>query len=60
MMIQELVRRFPEIPPDLHDEPLLAQFADALVTCCRWRKIQATVQDSMRRAIIITSNSSVR
>ena len=29
MMVQELVRRFPEIPPDLHDEPLLARFADA-------------------------------
>lgn len=28
MTVQELVRRFPEIPPDLHDEPLLAQFAE--------------------------------
>jgi hypothetical protein len=30
MTVQELVRRFPEIPPDLHTEPLLAQFAAAL------------------------------
>jgi hypothetical protein len=28
MTIQELMRRFPEIPRDLHDEPLLAQFAE--------------------------------
>jgi hypothetical protein len=27
MTVQELVRKFPEIPPDLHNEPLLAQFA---------------------------------
>lgn len=26
MTVQELTRRFPEIPQDLHDEPLLAQF----------------------------------
>jgi hypothetical protein len=30
MTIQELVRKFPEIPPDLHNEPLLAQFAETL------------------------------
>ena len=29
MTIQELIHRFPEIPPDLYDESLLAQFADA-------------------------------
>jgi len=29
MTVQELVRRFPEIPQDLHSEPLLAQFAAA-------------------------------
>jgi hypothetical protein len=29
MTIQELVRRFPEVPRDLHDEPLLGQFAEA-------------------------------
>jgi hypothetical protein len=29
MTIQELVRRFPEVPRDLHDEPLLEQFAEA-------------------------------
>ncbi len=28
MTVQELVTRFPEIPADLHREPLLAQFAD--------------------------------
>lgn len=28
MTVQELVVRFPEIPPDFHDEPLLAQFAE--------------------------------
>jgi hypothetical protein len=28
MTVQELVARFPEIPPDLHGEPLLAQFAE--------------------------------
>jgi hypothetical protein len=28
MTVQELVYRFPEIPPDLHDEPLLAQFTE--------------------------------
>jgi hypothetical protein len=30
MTVQELARRFPEVPHDLHDEPLLAQFAEAL------------------------------
>ncbi len=30
MTVQELVMRFPEISPDLHDEPWLAEFADAL------------------------------
>jgi hypothetical protein len=30
MTVQELMRRFPEVPRDLHDEPLLAQFADTL------------------------------
>ena len=29
MTVQELVNRFPEIPADLHREPLLATFADA-------------------------------
>jgi len=29
MTVSELVRRFPEIPQDLHAEPILAQFADA-------------------------------
>jgi hypothetical protein len=29
MTVDDLVRRFPEIPRDLHDEPLLAQFAAA-------------------------------
>ena len=29
MTVQELVARFPEIPADLHGEPLLAQLADA-------------------------------
>ena len=29
MTVQELVMRFPEISPDLHDEPWLAEFADA-------------------------------
>lgn len=28
MTVQELIFRFPEIPADLHDEPLLAQFAE--------------------------------
>jgi len=28
MTVQDLVTRFPEIPADLHREPLLAQFAD--------------------------------
>ena len=27
MTVQELISRFPEIPPDLHAEPLLARFA---------------------------------
>jgi hypothetical protein len=27
MTVQELVARFPEIPPDLHGEPLLAEYA---------------------------------
>ncbi|MGQ4808633.1 hypothetical protein NKDENANG_02020 [Candidatus Entotheonellaceae bacterium PAL068K] len=29
MTVQELVLRFPEIPQDLHEEPLLAQYAEA-------------------------------
>lgn len=29
MTVEELVMRFPEISPDLHDEPWLAEFADA-------------------------------
>jgi hypothetical protein len=29
MTVQDLVARFPEIPADLHREPLLAQFADS-------------------------------
>ena len=29
MTIQELITRFPEIPRDLHNEPLLAQFAES-------------------------------
>ncbi len=29
MTVQELISKFPEILPDLHDEPLLAQFAEA-------------------------------
>lgn len=29
MTVQELLRRFPEIPHDLHAEPLLAQCAEA-------------------------------
>ena len=28
MTIQELILSFPEIPGDLHDEPLLAQYAE--------------------------------
>ena len=28
MTVQELIRRFPEIPRDLHAEPLLGQFAE--------------------------------
>jgi hypothetical protein len=30
MTVQELITRFPEIPADLHGEPLLAQFAETL------------------------------
>ncbi len=30
MTVQELTNRFPEIPKDLHQEPLLAQYAQAL------------------------------
>jgi hypothetical protein len=30
MTVQELIRRFPEIPRDLHTEPLLVQFAETL------------------------------
>jgi hypothetical protein len=30
MTVSELIHRFPEIPQDLHDEPLLAQFAQTL------------------------------
>jgi hypothetical protein len=29
MTLQELARRFPEVPHDLYDEPLLGQFAEA-------------------------------
>ena len=29
MTISELAARFPEIPADLHDEPVLAEFAEA-------------------------------
>ena len=29
MTVQELVARFPEIPQDLHGEPLLGQYAEA-------------------------------
>ena len=29
MTIEDLIRRFPEIPQDLHDEPLLAELSDA-------------------------------
>jgi hypothetical protein len=28
MTVQELILNFPEIPRDLHDEPLLAQYAE--------------------------------
>ncbi len=28
MTVQELILQFPEIPGDLHDEPLLAQYAE--------------------------------
>ncbi len=28
MTVQELIARFPEIPKDLHQEPLLAQFSE--------------------------------
>lgn len=28
MTVQELITRFPEIPRDLHNEPLLSQFAE--------------------------------
>ena len=28
MTVQELILSFPEIPADLHDEPLLAQYAE--------------------------------
>lgn len=28
MTVFELIKRFREIPPDLHDEPVLARFAD--------------------------------
>ena len=28
MTVQELIARFPEIPPDLHGEPILAQYAE--------------------------------
>jgi hypothetical protein len=28
MTVQQLILRFPEIPGDLHDEPLLAEFAE--------------------------------
>lgn len=31
MNVQELVERFPEIPEDLHGEPVLAAFAEAFV-----------------------------
>jgi hypothetical protein len=30
MTVQELIRKFPEIPRDLHAEPLLVQFAETL------------------------------
>jgi hypothetical protein len=60
MMVQELVRRFPEISPDLHDEPLLARFADTFGDLLRWRRIQAIVLDSMRRAITTISNLLAR
>jgi hypothetical protein len=30
MTVQELIRKFPEIPQDLHTEPLLGQFAETL------------------------------
>ena len=29
MTAQDLILRFPEVPADLHDEPLLAQYAEA-------------------------------
>jgi hypothetical protein len=29
MRVQELVQRFPEIPADLHDEPVLAELAES-------------------------------
>ncbi len=28
MTVQELVARFPEIPKDLHEEPILSRFAE--------------------------------
>ena len=47
MTVQELVARFPEIPKDLHEEPMLSRFAEvfgellrearspgACATCC--------------------------
>ncbi len=30
MTVQEIIVKFREIPPDLHQEPVLAQFAEAL------------------------------
>ncbi len=31
MTVQELVARFPEIPKDLHEEPILSRFAASLL-----------------------------
>jgi len=49
MTVAELVTRFPEIPPDLHSEPILAQFAHAFEALLQQAsKPSACTQDHTR------------
>jgi hypothetical protein len=49
MTVRELLARFPEIPPDLHEAPVLARFAgtfDALLCQARMPSPCATAHDA--------------
>jgi len=41
MTVDELFARFPEVPRDLRDEPVLARYVDAFMTNLDWEIIDA-------------------